>query len=685
MEIGAAGVEEGRGVVYFEGKLVIGYAACLWSRVASRILLPIHRFDAPNENALYSGALEVDWTEHLAPGKTFAIDCVAADRRLNTRYLALKTKDALVDQLRDVWGDRPNVDAKSPDLRIHVHLADGRAEISIDLSGDALHRRGYRPPRAPAPLKENLAAAILLLAGWPARAARGESFVDPMCGSGTLLVEALWMASDVAPGILRTRWGFEGWKGHAPSLWLPLVDEAHGRRDRGRGELPAFVGFDVAAPSLRLAEESLRRAGFEGAVTLERRDVVDALPPTGSKAGLLVVNPPYGDRLGEAGELFLLYQALGDTLKRGFPGYTAHVLAGNAILAKSIGLRPSKKVPLYNGPIECRLLEIPISETPVAGGEGPGWRKPSAEAAMFENRLRKNVKHLGKWAEKGGLEAYRLYDGDIPEYKVAIDVYGGAVRVQEYARPRSVPQEKSEKRLRDVMMLVPEVLGVSPDDISLRVRRRQTEGAQYEKVGEEGASREVREGEKRFLINLDDYLDTGLFMDHREVRKEIERRVAGKTFLNLFAYTCAATVYAAAGGATRTLSVDLSRTYLDWGRRNLEINGLGRSEHRFVQDDCLAWLDERRDRFDLIFLNPPSYSRSKRMREELDVARDHARLIRRTVEHLNPGGVLLFTTHARGFELDHARLGGLSITDISARMIPKDFERSPFFAFEIRR
>jgi 23S rRNA (guanine2445-N2)-methyltransferase / 23S rRNA (guanine2069-N7)-methyltransferase len=670
--LGGVDVAEERAGVRFGGPLALAYRVCLWSRVASRVLAPIHRFAARTPEELYEGARTVPWGEHLGPRRTFAVDCTAAGGEWHTHYAALKVKDAIVDTLRDASGARPSVDTSTPDLRVNVHLEAEAATIAVDLSGESLHRRGYRAEAGEAPLRENLAAAVLLLARWPAVAAAGGAFVDPMCGSATLPVEAALIAADVAPGLLRRRFGFQGWRGHDPAAWAPLLAEARARDRRRAGGLPPIVGFDADPAVLRTAERNLRRAGVGGLVTLERRELSGCEPPAGAAPGILVVNPPYGERLGDVRALGPLYGRIGDTLKQRFPGWTGWVLTGNPDLAKQLGLRAARRHVLFNGAIECRLLEIPVSTAP------PGRRviTPGGGEA-FANRLRKDLRLLRPWAEREGVGCYRVYDADLPEYALAVDRYERWVHVQEYERPATVDARRAEARLHEALGIIPEVLGVAPADVFFKVRRRQRGGSQYEKLGEREDFHEVHEGGHRFLVSFTATLDTGLFLDHRLTRRLLAELARGRRFLNLFCYTGAATVYAARGGAAATTSVDLSNTYLDWARRNLELNGVRGARHRLVRADVRAFLAQERGRYGLIFLDPPTFSKSKGMTGTLDVQRDHVELVQATAALLEPGGVLVFSTNFRRFKLDAAALPQLAIEDITRATIPRDFARSP--------
>jgi 23S rRNA (guanine2445-N2)-methyltransferase / 23S rRNA (guanine2069-N7)-methyltransferase len=709
-ELAACGIVDPkveRGGVGCNGTLEHAYRACLWSRVANRVLLFVAQFPAPTPEALYDGVRTVDWAEHLGVDRTLAVDCTSGRSAItHTQFAALKTKDAVVDQFRERVGSRPSVDTAAPDVRINLHLDRDVATLAIDLAGDSLHRRGYRGAQGAAPLKENLAAAILLRAGWPKLVAATEGelgFVDPMCGSGSLAIEAALIAGDVAPGLLRNQFGFLGWRGHDEALWQRVLTEAAERRAAARIDRVVLRAYDRDAGAVRATLDNATRAGFAKHVHAERRELAD-LPAAPTARGLLAVNPPYGERLGEGDALQQVYALLGEKLKTGYLGWQAAVLTGNPPLGRELMIRAKRTHTMFNGPIECRLLRFDIEpkyfEQKRVPGALPAFDTEAARArpgsAMFANRLRKNLASLGEWARKEGIACYRVYDADMPEYAFSIDIYAAAVDpsarrfvyVQEYAPPATIEPEKARARRAEAFSVIPEVLGVPRERAYLRTRRKQKGGAQYEKLGERGEFEVAGEGGLELLVNFTDHLDTGLFLDHRPTRARIRELAAGKTFLNLFAYTASVSVFAAAGGARTTTSVDLSRTYLDWARRNLDRNGFDDpARHRLLQEDVLAWLEQPpRERYDLIFLDPPTISRSKRMSQELDLQRDHVALIRATLLRLNPGGLLVFSNNFRKFKLDAEGLADLEVVDVTPATIPKDFARNARIhqCFEIR-
>lgn len=689
-DCGATQTREFKLGVQFEGSLETAYRACLWSRTASRILMPLATFPAATPEELYAGVSSVDWSEHLAAQGTLAIDFGGSSSGItHTHFGALKTKDAIVDQFRARSGERPSIDLERPDVQIDVRLDRDRATLSLDLSGESLHRRAYRARGVAAPLKETLAAAVLLRCGWPAIAREGGDFVDPMCGSGTLVIEAALMALDIAPGSLRSRFGFTGWRGHDRELWKRLVEEARARREAGASKRIVLRGYDNDAAAIHAAIENGERARLRGFIHIERRELAQLTRESTAATGLLVTNPPYGERIGDQERLQTLYQTLGEKLREHFEGWKAAVLTGNPPLAKTIGINARRSHTLFNGKIECRLLRFDVTPGDFRSREKPAVDEAEIRARpgaqMFANRLRKNLKSTLAWARREAIDCFRIYDADMPEYSFAIDQYGDGggnrwVVVQEYAPPKTVQPQAARQRRREALAVIPHVLEIPAERMFIRERRQQKDGAQYEKVGYEREFDIVRENGYRFAVNFTDYLDTGLFLDHRLTRRYIGELARGKRFLNLFAYTGTATVYAAGGGALASTTVDMSRTYLDWAKRNLALNDLADPQHGFVQADCTAWLVEQRAQaraWDLMFIDPPTHSRSKRMTEDFDVQRDHVQLLTQAIELLAPGGAIVFSNNYTRFKLDTQALPQLEIEDLGRKTLPRDFERNP--------
>jgi 23S rRNA (guanine2445-N2)-methyltransferase / 23S rRNA (guanine2069-N7)-methyltransferase len=680
---GATELRERSNDVKFQGTLATGYRACLWSRTATRVLLSLGSLDATSSAAIYAAVKRIDWREHIGAGATLACDCSGGNESIrHTLYGAQLLKDAVCDNLRESTGHRPDIKPERPDVLLHLHVEGREALLSVDFSGESLHRRGYRLGAGRAPLKENVAAAVLLRAGWAATAARGGWLVDPMCGSGTFLTEAALIAADAAPGLERDYFGFHGWRGHQPALWESLCADARERR-AARPAQRRILGSDLDADAVQSALANADSAGVAAWIHVERRPV-DAVEPPSGATGLLVCNPPYGERIGAASDLPALYSALGGLMRERFTGWDAAVLTGNPPLARNLGLYAKRTHRFFNGAIECRLLRFSLdgaSELKPAEVVRADWAARSG-AQMFANRLRKNLHARDAWAQREGIECFRVYDADMPEYAFAIDLYGRSPRhayVQEYAPPKTVNEQSARERRREVLAVLPDVLGLPLVQIHSRVRKPQRGSEQYERRAVSGERHAVGEQGLKFWVNFRDYLDTGLYLDHRLVRALLRDWAGDKDFLNLFCYTGSATVYAAAGGARSSVSVDLSNTYLGWARDNLLLNGFDSPRHALERADCLEWLERQGGggpRFDLIFLDPPTFSNSKRMQGVLDVQRDHVGMIRRSLALLRPAGRLVFSTNYTRFKLDEAALGDLCIEDVSRRTIPQDFERN---------
>lgn len=692
--------------VAFSGDLESAYRVCLWSRVANRVLLVLSTFEMRSQDDLYREIQKINWFEHFNAEDSFAVSFSSKNSTVitNSHFGALKVKDAIVDQMRAKFGTRPRIDTERPNLRINVHLNGEKAELSLDLSGESLHRRGYRDVSIEAPMKENLAAAMLLRCGWQKLAEQGASLLDPMCGSGTLLLEAAMIAADVAPALGREYFGFLGWKKHDKECWQNLRRDAEWRKIVGIKKLPMIIGFDKNKNTVHTALNHVKRAGLEGKIHIERRDISDAKPPASWQKGLVVCNPPYGERLGDEAETALLYEQFGQTLKNNFLGWQAALIISNPELGFRLGIRSQKPITLFNGALECRLLRLNIEEKAFFIPKEKTFEAKTEEAPiesrieqiteiieenaeqfnapMFANRLQKNFKKLSKWAKQNQIFAYRVYDADLPEYAAAVDIYSCAdktwVNVQEYQSPKSIDEEKANARLAGLLAEIPHVLNVPKEQVLLKIRRKQRNTEQYEKQAESDVFHEIVEGSCKLLVNFENYLDTGLFLDHRPIRLQIQKEAKGKRFLNLFAYTGSATVHAAVGGATVTTTVDMSNTYLQWAKNNLALNSTT-GRHEFIQADCVEWLAKEAKtaarQYDLIFLDPPTFSNSKKMDDVFDVQRDYIELIQNASKLLTENGVLYFSTNFRRFKFDESEFKNLNIADITVQTIPLDFVR----------
>ncbi|OGT62521.1 MAG: hypothetical protein A3E85_00735 [Gammaproteobacteria bacterium RIFCSPHIGHO2_12_FULL_45_12] len=481
--LGASMAAEKLAGVAFSGDLTLAYKVCLWSRLANRVLLNLAKVPAMTPEALYQGVQSIDWREHVASEGTMAVHFIASQSTItHTLFGAQKVKDAIVDQFRKACGIRPSVDTVHPDVSVYVYLYRDIASIYIDLSGQSLHRRGYRLSAGAAPLKENLAAAVLIRAGWPAIAKQGGTLLDPMCGSGTLLIEAAMMAADVAPGLARDYFGFEGWLPHQAAIWASLIAEAALRQTEGMKQLPTMVGFDNDPEAIAMAFENIERAGLMGKVHVEKRELNVFAPKASDQPGLVMTNPPYGERLGEVEALKLLYAELGERLKEAFQGWKAAIFTANPDLGKQMGLRAKRYYALFNGALPCKLLLFDVepaffidrspeseNERRIHAAKRKAAQLDAGDLAMFVNRMRKNIKHMRRQLARQRLDCYRVYDADIPEYAFVIEVTQEAVRVQEYQAPRSVDKQTVMSRQQHVLAILPELLDVPPSQVFFSV------------------------------------------------------------------------------------------------------------------------------------------------------------------------------------------------------------------------
>lgn len=654
--------------VYGDANLKTLYDICLWSRIANRAQLILFSGDVTDEASLNQLCRQFDWKTIFSVDKTIAIDFHGESSFINnTMYGAQLVKDGVVDYFKQ-YGDRPSVDKKNPDVRLHGYIKHNTLTVSLDLLGYSLHQRGYRLAAGGAPLKENIAAAILIRIGWTDLAAKGYHFVDPLCGSGTFLIEAAMMAAKIAPGLLRKDQAFKHWEGHDAQLWESAIDAAQLKRQPIKNNI---IGFDCSTKILKIAQENISAMGLSEWITVRQQAIQDFQPQPGP--GLLVCNPPYGERLEDPLTLLPLYQDIGTALFTHCQGWQAAVLTTNPMLAKAIGLRFEKKYNFYNGPLQAKLYCIHVDEANQLKSHSKDNLNPRAQA--LHNRLSKNKKHLSKWLKRTQHTCYRLYDADLPDYAFAVDIYGDWAHVQEYAPPKEIPENKANQRIVEMLQVLTELLRIPSNHIVLKQRKRQKGTEQYQAFDQSKKFFTVTEGPAKFKVNLHDYLDTGLFLDHRPLRLQFSNTLQGKKFLNCFCYTATVSVQAALSGAT-TCNVDLSNTYIEWAKQNFKLNNIQLREHNFVQADCLQWLRNCRVQFDVIFLDPPSFSNSKRMDTTLDIQRDQEALVNLAMKLLVPNGVLYFSNNFKKFKLSPAISEKYDVLDITKQTLDEDFKHS---------
>ena len=702
------------------------YTICLWSRVASRVLMLIKRKNINAEydvaEQLYGLAKSVDWTQQFSLEQTFAIR-LSVDKRVavSQQFAMLRIKDAIADTFNEVYDSRPNVDSKNPDFSVFATVNDKQAELYLDLSGTSLHRRGYRVAMTEAPLKENLAAALLYSAGWHKKNEEGDApfynaLIDPMCGSGTFIIEALLMHCDYAVGIDKAanQFGFYEWQHHDDTLWKQMIDDAQMRFrealeiiNEQPDTLPLILGFDADSGAILATEKNLIAAGLQDLLPLldlETRaldrlsSILKPLADDGRLSNpLIITNPPYGERLGDEEMIKPLYQAIGLILQDSFAGNDINpmlgILAANVEQVDILPIKEPKTLRCHNGAITVYFRY----GTLIAGQTGnlvSRFEKREIEVEEgqdFINRLQKNLVKLKKLAKKDTVSNLRVYNADLPDFKVAVDLYGDYVHVQEYAPPKTIPPETAKKRFNLALMGIREVFGINREQIFIKTRARQSGNDQYSKQGnteKRGKFYVAREDGAYFYVNFTDYLDTGLFIDHRNMRARIKDNSRNKSVLNLFAYTCTASVHAALAGAKKVTSVDLSQNYLDWGKQNFALNGLNVSgnKYQFVAADIFEWIKDNTEQFDIIFIDPPTFSNSKKFQGTFDVQRDHSAIINRAMNRLTADGILYFSNNFTRFELDEQLTERYDVVDITQKTIGFDFDvKKPIHqSFEIR-
>ncbi|MDQ8934698.1 bifunctional 23S rRNA (guanine(2069)-N(7))-methyltransferase RlmK/23S rRNA (guanine(2445)-N(2))-methyltransferase RlmL [Acinetobacter rudis] len=693
-DLGVSEVERFPGRLVFKGTLEHAYKICMWSRLASRVLMPIHSVEIERTHdardvaeELYEAAIAFDWSLIFSAQSTFAIRLhTEREIKVNTQFATLRAKDGVVDAFMDAVGRRPSIDTKAPEITLFVQAGKTEHHFCLDLSGDSLHKRGYRRYMTDAPIKENLAAAILMRIGLAKK--RPDIFVDPMCGSGTFIIEALMILTDRAPGLVR-RFGFNGWQGHDHELWMNIKADAATRHQHALEQtLPAFYAFDADWEAIKATKQNIIAAGFESVldhIKIEERTLAD-WPDfhTENKTAVLVTNPPYGERLGEKASNRALYQGLSARLQQYFPNQTVAIIAAQVEQADVLALHDPQTMRLMNGKLPIYIRSGVVKAATVVKPWLETWQPQSFEAIEgaedFANRLQKNLQSLKKWVVKDQVHCLRVYDADLPDFNLAVDIYGDRLHVQEYAPPKKIDPEKAKKRFNLALAAIRAVTGLNRDVIFIKTRARQEGKNQYSKQSTASKRFIVQEGQAKILVNLTDYLDTGLFLDHRQMRLRIAKEAKGKHFLNLYSYTSTASLHAALGGAASTTSVDLSNTYLNWSKENFVLNGLtvdhADEQHQFFASDCFEWLKEGHEQYDLIFIDPPTFSNSKKFYGTFDVQRDHNSLLKRAMNRLSSGGTLYFSNNYRGFELDEEVQAMFETVEITHETIGPDFKRN---------
>ncbi|NNK56611.1 MAG: bifunctional 23S rRNA (guanine(2069)-N(7))-methyltransferase RlmK/23S rRNA (guanine(2445)-N(2))-methyltransferase RlmL [Desulfofustis sp.] len=675
-----------KGEIRWSATLEAGYRACLWSRFSSRLVLVLSEFAIDTTDDLYEAAKTTTWEDHLSVDDSFAVDCVLAARGpvTNSMYGALRIKDGIVDRFRECHGTRPGVETQRPDVRVYLQVLGNRVLLGLDLSGEGLHRRGYRVDSGPAPLKENLAAAIVALSSWDG----STPLIDPMCGSATLLIEAALMKADSAPGLSRTYYGLTGWRGHQQRLWDMLVAEALDREARAQEQKwPSLIGYDGDRSAVRAARKNIVKAGIENRVQIEQRELHQLKNDFG-QPGFLVCNPPYGERLSDSQSVKHLYRHMGDRFQDQFSGWKITLFTAAPDYADCFKLRLDKSVKIFNGPLACRLFSG-SPQAAAAPGAVKDWQIGKEieqdTATELANRLKKNYRKFNPWACGQNLDWYRLYDRDLPQFNVTIDVTNTHLYIREFPPPPGKDPRIAEERFREVTRTVRALFAVSRDQVMVHRGLAAQKGSK--KGGVRSKQIEIREGNAVFLVGGEADPEWSFFPDQRFVRRFLGQNSGRGKFLSIFDTSGGATISVALGGAIKTVTIGGGARNLETVVNNFSRNGLHPDNHRVYSDSVMSWLKKNRQPFDLIHI----CFRKKQYRQTnssiFKVGSGHRLLIDRTIANLTEGGRLVVSSLLPNFELDPTLKDTYSCRDVSQKLLSPDVTRGAqnFKCWEISR
>ena len=674
-------------------------------RCAGHVLIRVGEFPCEDFGQLFDQTVELPWERWLPKNACFPVDGRSVRSTLSSvPAVQSVVKKAIVTRLQKAWKTE-TLPEDGPKYPVEISLLKDRATLTIDTTGEGLHRRGYRKLVGAAPLRETLAAGLVLLSYWN----RERPLLDPFCGSGTIPIEAALIGRNIAPG-LRRSFISEAWSQIPFQDW---VDVRLAAKEAILPDVPVpILGCDLDPEAVEMARYHAQMAGVSNDVRFECRDFLKT--ESSDEYGCTIMNPPYGKWIGEYSELKALYFAIPSVLQK-LPTWSHYIYTAFPDFERLIGQEASRRRKIYNSRLECTYYQffgprppretapVEISETsdsaPLENESQPSNQSPAQSVAPpvqpaapvqgvfgglsdsvknsagdFERRLEKLNHHLRRWPTKRGITCFRVYDRDIPEIPLAIDRYEDCLHIAEYDRPNDRNAAQQGQWMDLMVEIAGRVLDVPKEKIFVKRRQRQRGASQYERWDTRHFVIEAHEGGLKFFVNLSDYLDTGLFLDHRLTREMVRKEAAGKRFLNLFAYTGSFSVYAAAGGAQSVTTVDLSNTYLDWAQDNMELNGFRGPQFEYVRSDVFRFLNALYDDeiFDLVVLDPPTFSNSKDL-DDWDVQRDHAEMLNLQISHLAPGGVIYFSNNNRRFKLDEEAIQGVSIREISNRTVPEDF------------
>ena len=675
--------ESGR--VHFVGGRETICRTNLWLRTADRVLIRVAEFSAPDFDALFETTRDYHWGNLIPSMASFPVTGRSIKSTLSSVPACQRSvKRAVVEALRRDH-QTSELPETGPEYRIEIAILKDTATLTIDTTGRSLHRRGYRTHISKAPLKETLAAAMVMLSYWK----RDRPLIDPFCGSGTIAIEAAMIGRNFAPGTWR-EFAFQSWHDFPHDLCEDARADA--RQARLDPLQERILASDIDDRVLVAARENAQRAEVSEDIHFQAKAMQEV--SSRRRFGCLITNPPYGQRLGADDELDTLYESIPEVLAR-LPTWSHYFLTAYPRFERAVGRQADRRRKLYNGRIECTYYQfhgpkpvvnrtaVDLAESDVkpfvhaSGAPAFGHldARATEQAELFSVRLKKRARHLRRWPSKRGITCYRLYERDIPEIPLVVDRYEDYLHISEYERPHDRDAAQHANWLDLMAETAGRALDVPKQNVFLKRRSRQRGKTQHRKVAETDQRIEVQEGGLKFLVNLADYVDTGLFLDHRTTRSMVRDEAAGKSFLNLFAYTGAFTVYAAAGGAKSTRSVDLSKSYLDWAWQNMRLNGFSGNEHQFITADVGDFVRSHApgEAYDLVVFDPPTFSNSKRTDRDWNVQTDAIPLLIDLLPLVRPGGTIYFSTNFRRFKFDPSALPVAQVHEISNQTVPEDF------------
>lgn len=672
--LGAKNLNITKGGIYYEAEDLLVYKSLIWSRIASRIFICIKKFIIKNNNDLYINTYQINWDKILYLNKTFLVKFKGSNNIIqNSLFGALIIKDAIFDQFYKKYSINPNVNLITPDIRIQAILNNDTINIMLDLSGQSLHQRGYKEISNISPIKNNLSTAIILSSNWT----KNTPLIDPMCGSGIFLIEAAMIYADRAPGLKRIKWGFQSWKKYNKFLWNIVLNEANKKFENQikKCKKNLFIGYDCNSKVIEKAKENAFNANVLNIIQFSTSNLNNFNNPYKKEIGTVLTNLQYKEKQNTENTLVALYVHMGYILKKHFKNWRLSIFTASEFLSNFLQMKPYDKIFFKNDPLNCVLKNYKIFS-----------EKLNQKNEEYENRLKKNIQKLKKWNDFKKIECFRIYDRDIPNYNIVIDIYKEWLVIQEYQAPKIINIHSAYKRLCHAIYFTKKILSIPIDNIVFKTRKKQTNKLQYQKFFNSNKFFIIQEYSAKLLVNLIDYLDTGLFLEHRCVRKLINTMSYEKDFLNLFAYTGSASVYAGLGGAKTTTTVDISKTYIRWSIKNMSINNLIGNQHSFIQSDCLEWINSNYRTFDLIFLNPPNFSNSKRMKKIFELKKDYLNLIKSLKKNLRKNGYIVFSSSTNNFKINFNEINKmkLHIKNITHLVQSKDFLNKKYYSWLIK-